>query len=78
MSNQARDRFILGSGAVLSTDMVLFHLGGVSARKGKPDVARGRCGSLRFQEQIQGPENASIARFDGLRCYQTCSEILVG
>ena len=29
---------------------------------------------LRFQEQIKGPENASIARFDGLRCYQTSSE----
>ena len=26
-------------------------------------------GLLLFQEQIQGPENASIARFDGLRCY---------
>ena len=29
---------------------------------------------LRFQEQIKGPENASIARFDGLCCYQTSSE----
>ena len=27
------------------------------------------------QERIQGPENASIARFDGLGCYQTSSEI---
>lgn len=49
MSNQARDRFILGSGAVLFTDMVLFHLGGVLARKGKPYVACVRCGLLRFQ-----------------------------
>ena len=30
---------------------------------------------LRNQEQIQGPENAPIARFDGLGCYQTRSEI---
>ena len=29
---------------------------------------------LQKQEQIQGPENASIARFDGLGCYQTDSE----
>ena len=29
---------------------------------------------LRFLEQIQGPENAPIARFDGLCCYQTSSE----
>ena len=29
---------------------------------------------LRFREQIQGPENASIARFDGLGRYQTHSE----
>ena len=29
---------------------------------------------LRFREQIQGPENAPIARFDGLGCYQTRSE----
>ena len=31
-------------------------------------------GSLLFQEQIQGPENASTARFDGLGCYQTRSK----
>ena len=30
---------------------------------------------LFFQEQISGPENASIARFDGLGCYQTSSEM---
>ena len=30
--------------------------------------------SLLFQEQIKGPENAPIARFDGLGCYQTHSE----
>ena len=29
---------------------------------------------LLFQEQIQTPENASIARFQGLGCYQTHSE----
>ena len=29
---------------------------------------------LRFQERIKGPKNASIARFDGLCCYQTSSE----
>ena len=29
---------------------------------------------LLFQEQIQGPKNASIARFDGLCCYQNSSE----
>ena len=31
--------------------------------------------SLLFQEQIKGPENAPIARFDGLGCYQIHSEI---
>ena len=30
--------------------------------------------SLRFQEQIQGPKNAPIARFDGLCRYQNRSE----
>ena len=30
--------------------------------------------SLQKQEQIQAPENAPIARFDGLCCYQTHSE----
>ena len=30
--------------------------------------------TLFFQEQIQGLKNASIARFDGLGCYQTNSE----
>ena len=30
--------------------------------------------SLLFQEQIKGPKNASIARFDGLCCYQIKSE----
>ena len=30
---------------------------------------------LRNQEQIQGSKNAPIARFDGLGCYQTRSEI---
>ena len=30
---------------------------------------------LQFQEQIKGPENASIARFGGLGCYQSHSEI---
>ena len=33
---------------------------------------------LRSQEQIKGPKNAPIARFDGLRCYQTRSEISNG
>ena len=37
-----------------------------------------RCVSLFFQEQIKGPENGSIARFDGLGCYQTGSEISEG
>ena len=31
--------------------------------------------SLPKQEQIQGPENASIARFQGLCCYRIDSEI---
>ena len=30
---------------------------------------------LQFQEQIKGPKNASIARFDRLGCYQIRSEI---
>ena len=36
-------------------------------RAGGPD-------SLQKQEQISGPENAPIARFDGLGCYQSGSE----
>ena len=31
--------------------------------------------ALSFREQIKGPENGSIARFDGLCCYQIGSEI---
>ena len=47
----------------------------VSALRPKP--ARGAWAApvlLQKQEQIKGPENASIARFDGLGCYQTGSE----
>ena len=42
----------------------------------KTQAGRGPVGrvALFFQEQIQGPENASIARFDGLGCYQSSSE----
>ena len=46
-----------------------------------PGLGRIACGlpCCRFpllnQEQIQGPKNASIARFDGLGCYQVRSEI---
>ena len=29
-----------------------------------------RSWALLYQEQIQGPENAPIARFDGLGCYE--------
>ena len=36
------------------------------------------CTLLWFQEQIQGPENAPVARFDGLCCYQTGSETGAG
>ena len=43
-------------------------------KPGAPCLAR----ALRFQEQIQGPENASIARFSGLCCYQSRSEISDG
>ena len=53
-------------------------------RKGRiPEPDSSRCGAfalwdfmlaLIFQEQIPGPKNASIARFDGLGCYQTRSE----
>ena len=48
----------------------------VSALRPKP--ARGAWAApvlLQKQEQIKGPENASIARFDGLGCYQSRSEI---
>ena len=41
-------------------------MNGQSAAQATPD-------SLQKQEQIKGPENASIARFDGLCCYQTRS-----
>ena len=36
--------------------------------------ARRAGGPLSFQERIQGLKNSSIARFDGLGCYQTRSE----
>ena len=36
--------------------------------------ARFRRVSLHFQEQIQGPKNGPIARFQGLCCYQTDSK----
>ena len=51
----------------------------VSALRPKP--ARGAWAApvlLQKQEQIKGPENASIARFDGLGCYQSRSEISDG
>ena len=51
----------------------------VSALRPKP--ARGAWAApvlLQKQEQISGPENASIARFDGLGCYQSRSEISDG
>ena len=35
----------------------------------KASAARMRAFPLFFREQIQGPKNASIARFDGLCCY---------
>ena len=38
------------------------------------DRPRLLCFSLSFQEQIQGLKNASIARFQGLCCYQSRSE----
>ena len=49
---------------------------GANAVKAKASQQR-QCGAflLLFQEQIKGPENASIARFFGLCCYQTSSEI---
>ena len=37
-------------------------------------MARFRRNALLFQEQIKGPENAPIARFDGLGCYRIGSE----
>ena len=42
----------------------------------KTQAGRGPVGrvALFFQEQIQGPENASIARFDGFGRYQIRSE----
>ena len=40
-----------------------------------PDMPRAGRVPLLFQEQIQGAKNASIARFDGLGCYQSRSEI---
>ena len=40
-----------------------------------PDMPRAGRVPLLFQEPIQGAKNASIARFDGLGCYQSRSEI---
>ena len=37
-------------------------------------MARFRRNALLFQEQIKGPENAPVARFDGLGCYRIGSE----
>ena len=45
--------------------------GAATASQARPVVCRI---SLLFQEQIKGPENAPIARFDGLGCYRTHSE----
>ena len=39
------------------------------AAKRPPGAAPGWRVLLCFQEQIKGPENAPIARFDGLGCY---------
>ena len=44
------------------------------ARQNPPMSADSAPVSLQKQEQIQGPENASIAWFDGLCCYQIHSE----
>ena len=59
----------LGAGAVQGLPQVHW-------RAWATQVWRGPVGrvALFFQEQIQGPENAPIARFDGLGCYQSSSE----
>ena len=41
---------------------------------GSGGSGNGKPVSLQKQEQIKGPKNAPIARFDGLGCYQTRSE----
>ena len=46
--------------------------------KRSPGAARSWRVLLLFQERIQGLENAPIARFDGLGCYQTRSEMSDG
>ena len=40
----------------------------------QPAGAGGALALLQKQEQIKGPEKASIARFQGLCCYQRSSE----
>ena len=52
-------------------------LAGCGANAAKADASQrpGACVLLLFCERIQGPENAPIARFFGLCCYQTSSEL---
>ena len=47
---------------------------GAKARAGEGRGRRVRLLPLFFQERTKGPENAPIARFSGLGCYQTRSE----
>ena len=47
---------------------------GLDGAKAPAGCGQGLTASLLFWEQIRGPENASIARFDGLGCYQSSSE----
>ena len=47
---------------------------GSRAQKRKPDMNRPWRIPLLFQEQIKGPKNDPIARFDRFRRYQTNSE----
>ena len=44
-------------------------------KTGVPAAERIQPALLRKTEQIQGPKNAPIARFDGLCCYQSRSKI---
>ena len=60
-----------GCGCALMSDADQSRAAGAKRKAG---AARMRTFPLSFREPIQGPKNASIARFDGLGCYRSGSE----
>ena len=74
-----------GKGQRIGAGAPLLVRAGVAARACRPQTGQSRAGQagqarkqrpvlLQKQERIQRPENAPIARFDGLGCYQSWSK----